>query len=212
LRIVVTGWLEGRTGEELLNGGQARRAGELAGRWIRHAARLCLSHGPIFDEDRLRGDVGKWTARLSQVDPSLGLSAAEVRQLLTMSMPRRRKTLLVHGSFYARHVLDLGQSAGVIDWDGVGQGELELDAAMFLATVWRQALSLNGGSNLAREAEDAFRRETRGLLREPVLRWHRAAALLHLAHRGCKPGARRTGWRRRALAMLVQAREQAMSL
>src|SRR5205807_10348438 len=98
----------------------------------------------------------------------------------------------------ARHILDLGDGPGVIDWHRFGQGPVELDAGMFLATLSRLRLLHQAHAGEATLAEQAFLEGTRGMLDERALAWHRAAALLQLTER--LPIAGRGDWRARAPA------------
>ena len=110
---------------------------------------------------------------------------------------------LVHGTLYARHILDVGDGPGVIDWHRFGQGPAELDAGMFLATLSRLRLLHESHAAEALRAEQAFLEETRGLLDERALAWHRAAALLQLTERLLTAG--RGDWPVRAHALLGEA-------
>jgi len=109
----------------------------------------------------------------------------------------------VHGTLYARHILDTGEGPGVIDWHRFGQGPVELDAGMFLATLSRLRLLHQAHAGEALLAEQAFLEGTRGLLDERALDWHRSAALLQLTER--LPTAARGDWRARAHALLGEA-------
>jgi len=110
---------------------------------------------------------------------------------------------LVHGTLYARHILDVGEGPGVIDWHRFGQGPAELDAGMFLATLSRLRLLHPAHAGEALRAEQEFLEGTRDLLDERALAWHRAAALLQLTER--LPTAGRGDWRERAHALLGEA-------
>ena len=193
LRMVVIGWLEGPTARELIEREQGERAGELAARWLQRAASLSLKLGPPFGAASVRQESCKWVAKLNAADSTLGTAATELGSTLKRTQPKEGVLRLVHGSLYARHVIDLGDGAGLIDWDCFGQGPLELDAGMFLATVSRLGL-LNGSlAGEAARAEHSFLAGTKGLLDRRALAWHQAAALLHLAERGSKPTHHRKG-------------------
>ena len=75
-------------------------------------------------------------------------------------------------------MLDLGDGPGVIDWQRFGQGPIEIDAGMFLATLSRLGLRHDGHASEAGRAEEAFLAETRGLVDERALAWYRGAALV----------------------------------
>ena len=120
------------------------------------------------------------------MNPTLGIHSAEVATSLHRTELEHSPTRLVHGSFYARHILDTGDGAGVIDWQRFGQGPLEVDAGMFLATISRIALRHEDVTAEAESAEKAFLALTRGLVDENALAWYRAAGLLRLSARRTK--------------------------
>ena len=63
---------------------------------------------------------------------------------------------------------------GVIDWQGFGQGPLEFDAVMFLATMWRLGLRHQLVADEAARAEEAFLAGTSALLeKRGRTRWRR---------------------------------------
>jgi aminoglycoside phosphotransferase (APT) family kinase protein len=205
-RMVVIGWLNGPTAQELINEGQGTRAGELAARWLRRASSSAVKLGPRFGAGSVMREVGKWVEKLRASDPELGIAAKALGERLASKEPTEDAPHLVHGSLYTRHVLDLGDGPGLIDWDCFGQGPLELDAGMFLATTWRLGLLHEDSAESVASAERAMLAGTAGLLDEGALAWHRAAALLHLAERGCKPSGRRKGeWLARAHKMMGEA-------
>src|SRR5207302_2451863 len=132
------------------------------------------------------------------------------RALARMGPPDDGGVGVVRGTLYARHILDAGDGAGVIDWHRFGQGPVELDAGMFLATLSRLRLLHPAHAGEALLAEQAFLEGTRGLLDERALVWHRAAALLQLTER--LPAAARGDWRARAHALLGEAARLAGSV
>lgn len=81
----------------------------------------------------------------------------------------------------------------------------ELDAAMFLATVWRAGLSQRSLAGETSKAEEAFLAEMAGLLVKEVLAWHRSAALLRLADLTIKPTRRHGNWQAQARGLLAEA-------
>ena len=184
LRLLVLGWLKGPTAEQLFMGGQGARAGELAARWFERAANLRVNLGRPLGAARMMLKAGKWVGRLGAADPELGTAAQDLLETLARTQPQEGACYLVHGTLYARHIFDLGDGPGVIDWQRFGQGPLELDAGMFLATITRLALRHERLAGEGARAEKAFRAWTRRVLDEHALVWHRAAALLRLA---CKP-------------------------
>src|SRR5205814_6672218 len=133
-----------------------------------------------------------------------GAAAGARADALALPEPRDDGAVgLVHGTLYARHILDVGEGPGVIDWHRFGQGPAELDAGMFLATLSRLRLLHPTHTDEALRAEHAFVEGTRDLLDERALAWHRAAALLQLTER--LPTAGRGDGRERAHAMLGEA-------
>lgn len=203
LKMLVIGWLEGPTAQQLVEDRQGERAGRLAACWLQRAASLRVKLGRPFGAARMLQRAYKWVAALGAADRALGTSATALVGRLARTQPKEGAPRLVHGTLYARHVLDLGEGPGVIDWQRFGQGPPELDAGMFLATVWRLGLRLESLAGEAFRAEKAFRAGTADLLDERTLAWHRAAALLRLADRLLK---RRQGdWLAEAHALLNQA-------
>src|SRR5256886_6762788 len=134
--------------------------------------------------------------------PALDLDERSVEVTLRGYTPGSRVTLevragerrLVHGTFYARHVLDQGDGVGVIDWERFGQGPLELDAGMFLATIWRYGLDHEPLAGEVARAEEALMAGTPDRLDERVLAWHRAAALLRLSSKVYVVERRKENW------------------
>jgi aminoglycoside phosphotransferase (APT) family kinase protein len=205
LRLLVMGWLEGPTARQLVEGGQGARAGDLGARWLRRAADLTVKLGRPFGAARMLHRARNWVTHLGTAHPMLGSTAARVVSKLATTQPRESAAHLVHGTFYARHVLDLGDGPGVIDWMRFGQGPLELDAAMFLATIFRLGLR---DASLAREvalAQEAFLAGTANLLNEQALAWHRSAALLRLADIVAKPHRRQGNWLAEDQGLLAEA-------
>jgi len=206
LRMLIIGWLDGPTAQELIRAGHGARAGELAAHWLHRAASLSVKLGPPFGAASVRKDASKWVARLCAMDPALAAAATALGERLARTQPKEGEPRLVHGSLYTRHILDLGDGAGLIDWNCFGQGPPEIDAGMFLATVSRTRLLSEHCARQAARAEQAFLSGTAGLLDQRALAWQRAAALLHLAERGSKPTTRRpSNWRVRASVLLVEA-------
>ena len=188
LQVLALGWLEGPPARQLIREGQGRRAGEMAARWLWSAASAPVKLGPTVGVAQVLLQAGKSVAQLAGADRVLGAAAKAVAVALARQPPSESTPRLVHGTLYARHILDLGDEPGepgvpgVIDWQRFGQGPVELDAAVFLATLTRLRRHDEAAGEASR-AEEAFLTETRGLVDPRALRWHRAAALLHLASR-----------------------------
>jgi hypothetical protein len=195
LHVLAIGWLHGPPANQVVKEGQGRRAGELAARWIWSAASAPVRLGPTVGVAQILLQAGKSVARLAAVERGLGAAAKGVALGLAAAPPPESAPRLVHGTLYARHILDLGGEPGgpgvpgVIDWQRFGQGPVELDAGVFLATLTRLRRRHEDAAAQATRAEEAFLAETRGLLERDTLRWYRAAALLHLAARLLKRDA-----------------------
>jgi len=256
LRVLVIGWLDGPTANELVKRGEGKRAGELAALWVQRAAGLQVTLGPTLGAPAFLGRARRWATDMSRADPALGGAATVVTGMLALTAPRRRQRRraglggvveglwerarawaadlrpadpalrfvaaalpprptraravestpsLVHGTLYARHVVDLGDGPGVIDWQRFGQGPQELDAGTFLATIWRIGLKDEGLASEARLAEETFVARTAGLLNGCAVAWYRAAVLLRLA---CKCVRRRSDWLAHGHALLREAVRQ----
>lgn len=203
LKVMVLGWLEGPSAHQLVKEGQGERAGELAARWVARASSLRLNLGPVIGPPDVLRRAEKWASRLQSADPGLGIAAAALRGALARAQPTAQVLSLVHGTFYDRHIFDLGNGPGVIDWQRFGQGPPEVDSAMFLATVSRVGRRHETSTDDAVKAADVFLRETAGILDERRFAWYRAAALLRLAARLLNRRPR--DWRARAEVMLGEA-------
>src|SRR5204863_8022786 len=205
LQVLAIGWLEGPTAQELLKSRRGARAGELAGGWLRCAAALPVKAGLPLGAAHMVYNAGKEVVQLDAADRGLGSAARRLAGILTQTLPKNGSRRLVHGTFYARHLLDQGDGVGVIDWERFGRGPLELDAGMFLATTWRYGLDHAPLAAEAARGEEALLAGTPGLLDERVLAWHRAAALLRLASKVYVVERRKENWLDRAHALLTEA-------
>jgi len=134
--------------------------------------------------------AGASVGALTAADPLLGATAKRTAKILVRTQPGEGTPHLVHSTLYARHILDMGDGPGVIDWQQFGQGPLEVDAGMFLATISRAALRHQEVADEATRAREAFLEGTRGLVDPNSLEWYWAASLLHLAASGLKTGLR----------------------
>jgi aminoglycoside phosphotransferase (APT) family kinase protein len=202
-RVIAIGWLDGPESQRLLQMGQGGRAGELAAAWLRRISSVNMKLGPCLDGAHRMRRVGEWLDALTAAEPALGPPGREVADLLARTLPADRAPQLVHGTLYCRHILDLGDAPGVIDWQRYGQGPPELDAGVFLATIWRAGLKSEVWAREAARTEAAFLAGTRGLLEPQALAWHRAAAMTMLSYRLLK--LRESGWVERARMYLSEA-------
>ncbi len=183
LRVLVIGWLEGPSAAELIRAGQGQRAGELVAFWLQRAASLSVKLGPPLGVERVLLRARRRPAVLGAADSTLGTAATALVARLARTQPVEGPPHLLNGGLYADHVLDLGDGPGVIDWGRFGQGPLELDAGIFLASIGRFALRPNTPAGEVARAEQALLAGTRGLLDQRVITWHRAAELLRCAKR-----------------------------
>jgi phosphotransferase family enzyme len=207
LRIIVIGWLEGPTVLQLIRRGEGERAGYVAARWFRRAAALDVRLGPRRGAAHALRKAQEGILDLGIADRGLGSLATALLWKLVRTRPRDGRPRLVHGTLYDRHILDLGNCTGVIDWQRFGRGPLEMDAGVFLATISRTALRHEPLAEEVSRAEKSFREGTAGILDESSMAWHQAAALLRLA---AKPVSIAGGERLRAKG-LVDPRAAAIS-
>ena len=203
LGLMAIEWLDGPDGATLIKDAQGRRAGELAATWIRTAAALPVAIGDRVHIEPLLAKARKWATHVAATDPALDASASAVAERLAASRPPESPPRLVHGGFYERHVIACEGGLGLIDWESVGRGPAELDAAVFLSMVWRLGLRHEQYRAESDGALEAFLEGSAGLLNARALAWHRARILLNLAHKK----ARRPGDEGSALmrAYLVEA-------
>jgi hypothetical protein len=183
LRVLAIGWLEGPTAKELIERGQGKRAGELVARWVQRAVSLPVKFGRPLGAAQIMHKARDWAATIVGADPALGQHATALAELLALTQPKENAPRLLHGTLYSRHVLDLGDGAGLIDWDRFGQGPLELDAGIFLASTWQLGVRRESLASEVAQVEAAFLAGTAGLLDQRALAWHRAAMLLRLANK-----------------------------
>lgn len=209
LRLLVTDWLEGPAANDLIKEGQGERAGELASRWFRRGAPDSTMPGKDYGPASILDQARKWVGTLAGADPELGSEAAALLRELASTQPPEESHSLVHGTLYARHIIDTGDEPGLIDWDGFGCGSPEYDAGTFLATVWRTRVSCPDARDAAVRAELAFLAGASGRLDESAMAWHRAAALLRLARRLTVRSCH--NWKGRALQLLSEANRLAVT-
>src|SRR5213078_3852282 len=123
LRVLVIGWLEGPTAHDLVKQGQGRHAGELAAQWARRTASLPVKLGLPLGAAGMMHETRAWIGTLGTADLSVGAAARALAEALARTEPRDDGVVgLVHGTLYARHILDVGDGPGVIDWHRFGQG------------------------------------------------------------------------------------------
>src|SRR5439155_463765 len=114
-----------------LPGLMAIRDSELAAQWLRRTASLQVKLGLPFGAAGMMHETRAWIGTLGTADLSVGAAARALAEALARTEPRDDGVVgLVHGTLYARHILDAGDGPGVIDWHRFGQGPVELDAGM----------------------------------------------------------------------------------
>jgi hypothetical protein len=206
LGLLVTRWLEGASGRELIEAGRPARAGQLAAEWLRAESRLPPGLGGTYGTEAALQDAARWARKIGRVDPELGTDAAAVVASLRAAAPPSGHRRVRHGDFSPEHVLDLGAGPGVIDWDSFRQGSLELDAARFLAALsWLAGERPDWSTRLADSAA-SLRAGVDGLLDERSLAWYRAVVHVRLAKKLCRETPRPGRWQARARALLAEAK------
>ena len=188
LHLLAMSWLDGKTASRLLRESKGERAGKLAASWFSRASDVRVKFAPPCGSGRMLYNAGTSAVGLGTTDPALGSAAKAVARTLLRGPPIERRPGLVHGTLYTRHILDLGDGPGVIDWQQFGQGPLELDAGTFLASLTRTRLRHDSLATEAAKAEEAFLSTTRTLFDERALDWYWAAGLLHVVASGLKDG------------------------
>src|SRR5207253_8753482 len=123
----------------------------------------------------MRHGTRAWTGTLGTGGLSVGAAARALAEALARTEPRDDGSVgLVHGTLYARHILDVGDGPGVIDWHRFGQGPVEVDAGMFLATISRLAFRHPDVAHEAARAEAAVMAWARGRVDGRIVDWYRA--------------------------------------
>ncbi len=182
-KVLVLSWLEGPKANRLVKDGKGRCAGELAASWLRAASKLDEGIGPPIGGVNLLHQVETSVRTLTTADAALGATARRTANILAQTQDEADVPHLVHGTLYARHIIDMGDGPGVIDWNRFGQGPLEVDAGMFLATISRTGLRKSSAAGEAGPAAEALLEGTRGLIDSNSLEWYWAASLLRLSVR-----------------------------
>jgi hypothetical protein len=203
LRSVVTGWLDGPSATNLIRDGDGKRAGALAGAWLRRAADLPLALGRPYTSDAALVEARAWVTQVSGADGGLGHQASACFDQMSADPPAGGTSAVRHGSFVPRHVLELREGPGIIDWDSFRAGVVEVDAGLFLAACSRMATRRSLAASAA-QAADAFRAALLGIVDPARLRWYHAAGMLRLS--AYMAGRRPARWRPRCAAMLQETR------
>jgi aminoglycoside phosphotransferase (APT) family kinase protein len=138
---------------------------------------------------------------IANASPRLGARAMALAAAMAEHPPEDGEPVLVHGSYSAAHVIDMGGGAGVIDWDGFGHGPRELDAATFLAAVARMAAGRREVARRAAAAAAVFRGAIAADVDPCALAWYEAGARIRSARHVCVH--RPPGWADRAASLLT---------
>lgn len=199
LGFVVTPLFTGRPMRELIRAGEGRRAGELAAAWLRVAAGSGVEVGIAYGPGVLLERLESWTPCLERADAGLALRAGRLVEALASAPASGRRSILLHGAFSPRHLVELPGGPGVFDLDAVGYGPAEVDAGMMLAGLSR----LGAAGRLQAEAAAAtaaFRDGIADSVDAEALVWYEAAQLVKLVDYLAFRRPRR--WRERSEALL----------
>lgn len=182
LRFTVTSWFDAPSGWDLLESGNGHRAGELGAYWLvaTHSAGITteMAYGPTEVLDQAR----RWASHISNSHPSLQPKASRFVRRLGADMPDPGDNPgLRHGAFGLKHLFDLGDGPGVIDWDSPKYGVVEVDAAMFLAKLCNYAIRSPELASEACRASDVLRTGISEIVDPTDLLWYEAASCLKCA-------------------------------
>jgi len=133
--LIVTEMYAAAPATELVERGDADRAGRLAAQWLRAAIKPGVALGDPYDPPHVLEDVQRYVRTIGRAAGELGGRAGAVRDQLAADIPPPGCTDLRHGGFYLSHVFDLVDGPGVIDWDTFRQGPVEVDAGMLCAAA-----------------------------------------------------------------------------
>jgi len=200
--LIANEWLAGPSGSDLIDEGRANLAAQLAATWLRASAGIRADFLPVCDLGQLLADAERHARALAGADAALGAEAGGCLDALRSRSPRGGAPTLRHGSYYGRHVLDVGGGPGVLDWDAACQGPIELDAGDWLAWFERHARRTQPPERV-KEAAAIFRHGIADLVEDEALRWFRARSLLKQAEYFVRKMP--SGWRDRAAALLAEA-------
>jgi aminoglycoside phosphotransferase (APT) family kinase protein len=188
-RCLVTNWLEGPNGEELISNGQSERLAALVTAWGEAACAVAPSDLPRYDGNMMLADLQRWQRDIQLADARLGERADTCIKMLTTKAIPEGTPGLIHGSFAHLHLIDLGDGPGVLDWDEPRFGPIELDLGGMLASLIRHGLLY---PDEARSADTAATAITAGAEDKDAVHWFYAAALVKQAKHMCK--LKKDGW------------------
>jgi len=200
--LIANEWLAGPSGSDLIDEGRANLAAQLAATWLRASAGIRADFLPVCNLGRLLAHAERQARALAAADAALGAEAGRCLDALRSRSPRGGAPTLRHGSYYGRHVLDVGGGPGVLDWDEACQGPIELDAGDWLAWLERHAGRTQPPERV-KEAAAIFRQGIADLVEDEALSWFQAQSLLKQAEYFVRKMP--SGWRDRAAALLAEA-------
>lgn len=203
LACLILDWLPGEPAVALIAGDRGARVGEFAAGWLLAAAAVPPAGLEPYDAESMLTDLDRWCGAIERADGPLGARAAEVSRRLGTELPPSGHPGLLHLSFSVNHLVDLGDGPGVLDWDELRRGPLELDAGAFLATLVRHAAQHPARSGQTSDASAALRDGASQQLDPVAVAWYRRAALVKHAKHAC--ATHRSGWRRLAGDLLDEA-------
>jgi hypothetical protein len=205
LWFIVTGWLHGPSGSELISSGAGERAAGLALDWLQAAARVSIELGERYGPAEILAVTRERVRRIAAVDAGLGSLASLQYERLGSDRPADGPTNVRHASFKPNSMIDIG-GPGLIDWDGFRQGALEFEAAGFLAALSRMSQGSRSSVEKIEQlqiAKRAFRGGITGQVDERALGWYLVADLVKIAERLVRHQPH--DWQRRAHALLLEA-------
>ena len=186
--LIVTEMYAAAPATELVERGDADRAGRLAAQWLQAAIKPGVALGDPYDPPHVLDDVQRYVRTIGSAAGELGARAGAMRDQLAANMPPPGCTDLRHGGFYLSHVFDLVDGPGVIDWDTFRQGPVEVDAGMLCAAA-RWEMYQPEYERATQRAIAVFLEEVDDLVDPARLRWYRTAALLKFASHRARRGA-----------------------
>src|SRR5439155_960757 len=178
--LIANEWLAGPSGSDLIDAGRVNLAAHLAATWLRASAGIRADFLPVCNLGRLLTRAERHRRALAGADAALGAEARRCLDALRSRSPGGGAPTLRHGSYYGRHVLDVGGGPGVLDWDEACQGPIELDAGDWLAWLERHAGRTQPPERV-KEAAAIFRQGIADLVEDEALRWFQAQSLLKQA-------------------------------
>jgi hypothetical protein len=205
LRFIVTGWLHGPSGSDLISNGAGERAAELALDWLEAAARVSIELGERYGPAEILVVTGQRVRRIAGVEAALGSLASVQYERLVSDPPGDAPMNVRHASFKPNSMIDIG-GPGLIDWDGFRQGALEFETAGFLSALSRMAQGSRASVENVDQIGNARRTFREGItsqVDERALGWYLVADLVKIAERLVRHQPH--DWQKRAHALLLEA-------